>query len=56
MMQRDMDPANAWQVFLDKKGKPYWVNSDETVHKQPARDTGQRIMNQIFKIFPKDLY
>jgi putative cardiolipin synthase len=56
VMERDMSPENAWQVLLDEKGKPYWVNSDETVYKQPARDTGQRIMDKIFKVVPKEQY
>jgi len=56
VMYRDMDPTNAWQVLLDEKGKPYWINSDETVHKQPARNLSQRIMDIFFKIFPKDQY
>jgi len=56
VMHRDMDPDNAWRVLLDEKGKPYWVNSEETLHRQPARNTGQRIMDQIFKIFPKEQY
>lgn len=54
VMLRDMAPENAWQVFLDEKGKPYWVNSDETVYSQPARDYGQRIMNVILKVVPKE--
>ena len=56
VMQRDMLPENAWQVLLDDEGKPYWVNSDETVYKQPARDGMQRVMDKIFKIFPKEQY
>jgi putative cardiolipin synthase len=56
VMLRDMQPENSWQVLLDEKGKPYWVNSDETVYDQPARGTGQRIMDQIFRIFPKEQY
>jgi len=56
VMERDMLPENAWQVFLDDEGKPYWVNSDETVYKQPARDGMQRVMDKIFKIFPKEQY
>lgn len=56
VMNRDMSPENAWQVLLDQDGKPYWVNSDETLDKQPARDGNQRIMNVIFKIFPKEQY
>jgi len=55
-MLRDMNPTNAWQVLLNEKGKLYWVNSDETVDKQPARDLNQRIMDQIFKMFPKEQY
>jgi len=51
-----MAPENAWQVFLNDKGKPYWVNSDETLDSQPARSGSQRVMNQIFKIFPKEQY
>jgi putative cardiolipin synthase len=54
LMERDMAPENAWQVLLDDNGKPYWVNSDETVHKQPARDGSQRIMDAIFKVLPKE--
>ena len=56
IMLRDMNPTNAWQVLLNEKGKLYWVNSDETVDKQPARDLNQRIMDQIFKMFPKEQY
>jgi putative cardiolipin synthase len=56
VMERDMAPENAWQVFLNEKGKPYWVNSDETLDSQPARSGSQRVMNKIFKIFPKEQY
>jgi len=56
VMERDMAPENAWQVLLNDKGKPYWVNSDETLDSQPARSGSQRVMNQIFKIFPKEQY
>lgn len=56
VMERDMAPENAWQVFLNDKGKPFWVNSDETLDKQPARGGTQRVMNVIFKMFPKDQY
>jgi putative cardiolipin synthase len=56
VMDRDMQPENAWQVFLDEDGKPFWVNSEETVHKQPARGASQRIMDKIFKVVPKEQY
>ena len=55
-MLRDMSPENAWQVFLDDNGKPYWVNSDRRVDKQPARDGNQRVMDKIFKVIPKEQY
>jgi putative cardiolipin synthase len=56
VMERDMEPENAWQVFLDEKGKPYWVNSDTRVDKQPARGFSQRVMDKIFKVVPKEQY
>ena len=56
VMERDMSPDNAWQVLLDEKGKPYWVNSDETVTRQPARGGSQRVMDAIFRIFPKEQF
>ena len=54
VMERDMQPENAWQVLLNDKGKPYWVNSDETVTSQPARDGMQRVMDVIFEVVPKE--
>ena len=56
MMERDMSPENAWQVFLDEKGAPYWVNSDERTDRQPARGGSQRVMDKIFKVVPKGQY
>jgi len=54
LMERDMQPVNAWQVLLNDEGKPYWVNSDETVHTQPARGGMQRVMDVIFEVVPKE--
>ena len=56
LMERDMAPANAWQVHIDGEGKLYWKNSDETVSVQPARNFMQRVMDVIFKLFPKEYY
>ena len=56
LMERDMQPDNAWQVLLDGNGKPYWVNSDETVVTQPARGGMQRVMDVIFEVIPKEQY
>ena len=54
LMERDMAPENAWRVLLDESGDLYWVDSDETVHTQPVRNFGQRIMAVIFKAFPEE--
>ena len=56
VMERNMSAENAWQVRLNSEGKPYWVSGSEVLDSQPARSGGQRIMNVIFKIFPKDQY
>ena len=56
LMLRDMSGESAWQVLLNDKGKPYWVNSDETVESQPTRGTMQNVMNIIFKVVPKEQY
>lgn len=55
-IERNMKGGNSWQVLLNDEGKPYWVNSDETLTEQPARDGMQRIMNEIMKIGPKDQF
>jgi putative cardiolipin synthase len=54
VMERDMQPQNAWQVLLNENDEPYWVNSDETVDTQPARDGMQRVMDVIFEVIPKE--
>jgi putative cardiolipin synthase len=52
LAERDMAPENAWQVLLDKQGQLIWVNSEETVTRQPARNAWQRVMDGFFKILP----
>lgn len=56
LMERDMQPENAWQVLQDEDGDIYWVNRDERVNRQPARSGGQRVMDLIFKVVPKEQY
>lgn len=53
LAERDMAPENAWRVTLDDEGNLAWTNSDETVHRQPARNFWQRVMDAVFKILPK---
>jgi len=56
IMERNMLPENAWRVLLDDNGKVYWVNSDERLDQQPARDGTQRVMDAIFRIFPEEQF
>ena len=53
---RDMGPENAWQVKLNKENKLIWVNSEETVTRQPARNAWQRFIDGFFKIFPESQF
>ena len=52
LFERDTSPENAWQVRLDDDGKLYWVNSDETVTRQPARSWWQRVQDAFFVLLP----
>jgi putative cardiolipin synthase len=54
IIERDMLPENSWRVLLDEDGGLYWVNNEETVTQQPARDGMQRVMNVLLKIVPKE--
>jgi hypothetical protein len=56
LMLRDMRGENAWQVMLSESGRLVWVNSDETLSSQPARDFLQNVMNVIFKAIPKEQF
>ena len=56
VIERNIQGENAWQVKLNKDGGIFWVNSDETVTRQPARDSMQRVMNTLLKLGPRDQY
>jgi putative cardiolipin synthase len=56
LANRNMGLENAWQVKLDDQGKLIWVNSEETVTRQPARNAWQRFMDGFFKIFPESQF
>jgi putative cardiolipin synthase len=56
LIERDTLPANSWQVELDGSGKLRWVNDQETVTSQPARDFWQRVQDVVFMAFPKEVY
>ncbi len=52
LFERDTSPENAWQVRLHEDGALYWVNSDETVTRQPARSWWQRVQDAFFVLLP----
>jgi putative cardiolipin synthase len=53
LANRDMAPENAWRVMLDDQDSLIWVNSDETVTRQPAKNAWQRVLDFFFGILPK---
>jgi putative cardiolipin synthase len=56
LIERDMQPANAWRVELDGDGGLRWVNDTEIVTIQPARSWWQRVEDVIFGLLPKAYY
>jgi cardiolipin synthase C len=55
-MERDMSEANAWRVSVAPDGGLRWTAGQRTVDQQPARSFLQRVQDQIFMVFPRDLY
>ena len=56
LIERDIQPANSWQVEVDSKGNLRWVHDQDTVTRQPARSWWQRVQDVIFMTFPVDYY
>jgi putative cardiolipin synthase len=56
IMDRDMQPENAWHVVLAPNGSIRWVSGDTTLTRQPARSFWQRVQDVIFVIVPKEYY
>lgn len=52
LLERDMAPENAWQVKFDDDGDLIWVNSDETVTRQPSQGFSQRFKDALLNIVP----
>jgi putative cardiolipin synthase len=52
LLERDMHPDNAWQVKFDEDGELIWVNSDETVTRQPAQSFKQRFQDALLNLLP----
>ncbi len=56
LIERDMRPANSWQVKLEGDGSLRWVHDQKTVTRQPARSWWQRVQDVLFMAFPKEYY
>ena len=55
-IERDMSPANSWQVERDANDRLIWRNSDETRTKQPSLNGWQVMQDWFYRLFPKSLY
>ena len=52
LVEQDMEPGNAWRVFLDERGRLGWVSSAGTTRRQPARNGFQRIGDFFYGLLP----
>jgi putative cardiolipin synthase len=52
LIERDISPANAWRVTLDKGGWLRWSNADEVVGRQPAKGFVQRAIEFLLNLLP----
>jgi putative cardiolipin synthase len=53
---QEMLPVNSWRLEIDDNGDIEWIDATETVHRQPARSTWQRVEDELFMILPRSLY
>jgi putative cardiolipin synthase len=51
-----MTPDNAWQVTLDRDGRPQWRDSAGPQHHQPARGPAQRVADRVLGLLPIRAY
>ena len=49
---RFMTPDNAWRVEIGPDDRLRWRSSEETLSRQPARSTGQRLADTFFGVLP----
>jgi putative cardiolipin synthase len=56
VLERDMLPANSWEVKLTADGALNWIDDREVLTRQPARSGWQRVEDVLFMAFPKELY
>jgi putative cardiolipin synthase len=55
VISRDTLPANSWTVEIDESGGLRWVNDNEVVTRQPARNFWQRVEDLVSMAFPKEI-
>lgn len=56
IMERDIQPENAWRVTLDPRGRLNWTAGTQILRRQPARGPWQRTQDILFMLFPRNLY
>jgi hypothetical protein len=56
IMERDMQPANAWRVTLTERDGLRWTADGASLGRQPARSLWQRAEDVFFMLFPKNMY
>jgi putative cardiolipin synthase len=52
LIERDMQPENAWRVTLDSDGWLTWSSGAEELYRQPARGFGQRVLEFFLSLLP----
>ena len=52
LIERDMEPANAWQVTMDAEGWLTWTSGAEQVMRQPAQGFRQRFIEFLLNLLP----
>ena len=49
-------PVNSWQLAVDAQGDLTWSDDKESVRRQPAQGTWQRVEDEFFMMLPSSLY
>jgi putative cardiolipin synthase len=52
LIERDIQPGNAWRVSLDGNGELQWTRDIDTVERQPAKGFSQRVVEFFINLMP----
>ncbi|MEJ6004173.1 phospholipase D family protein [Paucibacter sp. AS339] len=55
-MERDMSPANSWQLMLEPGQQIRWHGEGPVLDQAPARSPWQRLQSWFFKLMPSSYY